>query len=272
MKGEDNRGSFPEGLSGRRGYDPLYLSKLVEEKVTMRSSLEEGQMRRYYRFRPTGFYGGIFTADAVGCNLRCVFCWSFRFAVNTEVGRFYSAREVAKALKEGADRHGFRKVRVSGAEPTIGREHLVELIEELEGSGLLFILETNAILLSNRGYAKELARDNVHVRVSLKGTTPEQFLKLTGADKRGFELQLMGLRNLVKSGASVHASAVVSFSSEEEISQLLRRLGEIHPGLVESFEPELVILYDSVKERLRKTKIIPKVAVMPDGTIIREGT
>lgn len=262
---EEGGGSSEE--RDRRGYDPLYLSRLVEEKAT-RPCLE-GLMRRYYRFRPTRFYGGAFTADAVGCNLRCVFCWSFRYAANPEAGRFYSAREVAKILREGARRYGFRKVRVSGAEPTIGKEHLLELIEELEGSGLLFILETNAILLSDRRYAKELAKDDVHVRVSLKGTNSKQFSKLTGAEDRGFQLQLEGLRNLVESGASVHASAMISFSTEEEITQLLRELGEIRPNLVKDFEPELLILYDSVRERLRKARIIPKIAVMPNGTIVR---
>ncbi len=257
---------MPRGSRVERGYDPLLLSRLVEEKVT-RPSLE-GQLRRYYRFRPSKFYGGIFTADAVGCNLRCIFCWSFRHVANTESGEFYSAREVAKILREGAERHGFSRVRVSGAEPTIGRDHLIELIDELEGSGLLFILETNAILLSDKEYARELARDHVHVRVSLKGTTPEQFSKLTGAKEEGFHYQLTGLRNLVESGASVHASAVISFSKEEEVSQLLEILGRIDPALVRNFEPELVVLYPSVRERLRKARITPKIAVMPDGSLV----
>ncbi len=249
-----------------RGYDPLALSSIVEEKVTKPSL--EGQLRRYYRFRPSRFYGGIFTADAVGCNLRCIFCWSFRHAVNTESGRFYSAREVAKILTDGAKRRGFSKVRVSGAEPTIGRDHLIELIEELEGSGLLFILETNAILLSDKNYARDLTRDHVHVRVSLKGTTPEQFSKLTGAKKEGFYLQLAGLRNLLESGASVHVSAVISFSKEEEISQLIERLRELDPILERGFEPELVVLYPSVRERLRKARITPEIAIMPDGSLV----
>ncbi len=249
-----------------RGYDPLVLSRIVEEKVT-KSSLE-GQLRRYYRFRPSRFYGGIFTADAVGCNLRCIFCWSFRHVVDTESGKFYSAREVAKILMEGANRHGFSKVRVSGAEPTIGRDHLIELIDELEGSDLLFILETNAILLSDRRYAKELARNHVHIRVSLKGTTPEQFSRLTGARREGFYLQLAGLRNLLESGASVHVSAVISFSKDKEISQLLETLREMDPVLVRDFEPELVVLYPSVRERLRKARITPEIAVMPDGSLV----
>ncbi len=249
------------------GYDPVELSRIVETRVT--KSSPDGQLRRYYRFRPSRFYGGIFTADAVGCNLRCLFCWSFRYASNPDAGRFYSPREVAKMMIRGAARRGYRRVRVSGAEPTIGREHLLELIEELEGSGLLFILETNAILLSDKGYAEQLAREHVHVRVSLKGTDPEKFHRLTGASRTGFHLQLAGLQNLVRSGASVHASAIVSFSTEEEVEVLLARLAQIHPSLVRDFEPELVVLYPSVRERLRKAGITPEIALMPDGSLLR---
>ena len=46
-------------------YDPIDVAKKVEEIVV------RGALKKYYRFRPTGFYGGIVTADTVGCNLRC---------------------------------------------------------------------------------------------------------------------------------------------------------------------------------------------------------
>ena len=51
-------------------YDPIELTKKTEELVVKKN------LKKYYRFRPTGFYGGIATADTVGCNLRCNFCWS----------------------------------------------------------------------------------------------------------------------------------------------------------------------------------------------------
>lgn len=248
------------------GYDPLILSTVVEKRVT-RPSLE-GQLRRYYRFRQSRFYGGIYTADAVGCNLRCIFCWSYRYVTNLEAGYFYSPSQVASRLAEGAEKHGVNRVRVSGAEPTIGREHLISLLEEMEESRLLFILETNAILLSDESYARELARKHIHVRVSLKGTSSEIFHRITGAKEEGFILQMKGLENLVDAGASVHASAVISFSSREEVMALVERLREIDPSLAESFEPEIVVLYPGVEERLKKADITPKIAMTPDGKVL----
>lgn len=125
--------------------DPVAYSKAVERMVTKPS--EEGLLRKYYRFRPARFYGGIATADAVGCNLNCAFCWVKEPRLKPwKYGEFYSPREVASKLEEIA-RHGrFSKVRVSGAEPTIGREHLVELINAID-KNRLFILETNGILI-----------------------------------------------------------------------------------------------------------------------------
>ena len=50
-------------------FDPLWLARLTEEKVC------RGLSRKYTDFYCTGVYGGISTAYAVGCCLRCVFCW-----------------------------------------------------------------------------------------------------------------------------------------------------------------------------------------------------
>jgi len=66
-------------------YDPIELSKKIESIVA------NCDFKKYYRFRPTGFYGGIATADTVGCNLRCKFCWSGSSVWNSKnTGEFYS--------------------------------------------------------------------------------------------------------------------------------------------------------------------------------------
>jgi uncharacterized Fe-S cluster-containing radical SAM superfamily protein len=59
------------------GFDPIQRSEEVARLVC------EGDRRRYRRFRPARFFGGIATADCVGCNLRCLFCWSWPEVVPT---------------------------------------------------------------------------------------------------------------------------------------------------------------------------------------------
>jgi len=54
-------------------YDPVQRH-LAIEKLVVRNS-PEGREKKYYRVRPARWYGGIVTADCVGCGLLCKFCW-----------------------------------------------------------------------------------------------------------------------------------------------------------------------------------------------------
>lgn len=234
-------------------YDPIELSREIKNIVV------ENEERKYYRFRSTDFYGGIATADCVGCNLSCHFCWSDRPRRNPkEVGELYSPKEVADKLTSIAEEEGFHQVRISGNEPTIGEEHLVSVLSELEGSGLEFILETNGILLgSTPSYAQKLADfENLYVRVSLKGCTREQFSKLTGAIPKGFELQLQSLRNLVEAGCKCHASIMGDFVDQNQMRSLAKNLRNIDRSLVERLEIEKLKLYPHVKKRLSEQNLL----------------
>jgi uncharacterized Fe-S cluster-containing radical SAM superfamily protein len=225
-----------------------------------------GNLRKYYRFRPARFYGGIATADCVGCFLRCLFCWSWHEVIRPDAcGQFYSPEEVAKNLLGIARKKHFQKVRISGNEPTLAREHLLEVLD-LMPSDLLFILETNGILIGHdESYSKDLARfKNLYVRVSLKGTTEEEFSMLTGCAPEGFRLQLKAIENLYQAGVEIQPAVMVSFSSEEKIEALRRRLGQISPELGD-IEVEELVLYGDVEERLRKANISCSAAYAPEN-------
>ena len=173
-----------------------------------------GDLRKYYRFRPARFYGGIATADCAGCCLRCLFCWSWENVVRPEkAGFFCSPGEVAERLVNVARKKGFHQMRISGNEPTIAREHLLKVLKLIPRANQ-FILETNGILIGyEKTYADDLSRfENLYVRVSLKGTNEEEFSALTGAEPMGFGLQIKGLENLVRAGVRVHPAVMVSFS------------------------------------------------------------
>ncbi|MEM4699875.1 MAG: radical SAM protein [Candidatus Nezhaarchaeales archaeon] len=227
-----------------------------------------GAQRKYYRVARGGrWYGGIATADCVGCQLKCVFCWSNVPRDDpANVGRFYTPEQVFRALDAVASRRGYRQLRVSGNEPTLGREHLLSLLELVEESGrYLFILETNGILIGHDpSYAKELSKfSRVHVRVSLKGAGPEEFSRLTGAVPDGFWLQLRALEALVDHGVPCHPAVMLSFSSRESVEELRSRLRSISPELSEELEEEYVFLYPHVAERLRRAGLKPRVAYSP---------
>jgi len=226
--------------------------------------VSRGDQRKYYRFRPARFYGGIATADCVGCFLRCLFCWSWHEVLLPDAcGQFYSPEQVVKNLASIARKKHYERIRISGNEPTLAREHLLKVLN-LIPSNLLFILETNGILIGHdESYARELSRfKNLYVRVSLKGTTEEEFSRLTGCRPEGFDLQLKAIENLYRAGVEVQPAAMVSFSSTENVDLLRKRLGQIIPRLGD-IEVEEVALYGDVEERLRRANLIYGAAYQP---------
>lgn len=245
-------------------YDPAVRHEAVERLVVRGSPT--GEERKYWRFRSGRWYGGIVTADAVGCGLVCKYCWvSDRILRSTKVGEFYSPRTVAERLAEMARRRGLEQLRVSGGEPTIGKQHLLQLLENLKEQHLLFILETNGILLGNDPrYAEELATYSfLHARVSLKGCNEEEFSMLTDAKPEGFGLQLRALENLMDAGVSCHPAVMRSFSKEESVQRLKERLEAISVRLLRDLEFEELILYPNVKRKIEKHRLTYYSASMP---------
>lgn len=248
-------------------YDPVERHLSLERLL---SKPTDGVVtRKYWRFRPDRWYGGVATADCVGCGLVCKFCW-----VKTDVlynpvgaGSFYTPRDVALRLKSIASSRGYRQARVSGGEPTISGRHLIQLLRDLETlQPLNFILETNGILIGHsRAYARELSGFSLlHVRVSLKGCTESDFENLTGASSSGFKLQLEALRNLVDEGISCHPAVMRSFSSRESFQHLVERLSSIDTRLANQLEIEEVIMYPRVARKMNRLGLRPDVSHEPN--------
>lgn len=241
---------------------------LAIEKIVVRKG-PEGFEKKYYRFRPARWYDGISSADCVGCGLLCKFCWVSDkvIAKPLSIGEFYSGSAVACKLLSIARRYGYNQLRITGGEPTIGFEHLIDVLEVLKSQDIFFILETNGVLLGyDESYSKLLSKYRfIHVRVSLKGCSEAEFSMLTDASPEGFKLQLRSLENLINAGVNCHPAAMVSFSSLESIKTLLSRLSEIDRKLAEEFEVEELILYPHVKTRLMKEKLRYRTAYFPDS-------
>ncbi|MEM4041027.1 MAG: radical SAM protein, partial [Ignisphaera sp.] len=153
------------------GYNPIELTEIVKKHVTQtRNNIEE---RKYYRFRGGRWYGGIATGDVVGCNLRCRFCWGWRYTHSVDKGYFMSPEEVFMKLIDIALDRGYRYIRLSGGEPTISIDHMIYLLNRVEETKLIFIVETNGIMIGyDEQIAKKLANySRIIVRISFKGTT-----------------------------------------------------------------------------------------------------
>ena len=238
------------------GYDPVALAAATEKVVVA------GNRRKYVQLgRPLRFYGGTSSATEVGCNLRCKFCFSDKPVWKPgKTGRFYTPQEVFDGLTRSARKHGHKIISASASEGTLGRQHLFDLLDLVEESEFVYVLETNGMTLgADRSFAEELAKyQKLHVRVSIKGTNADEFHELTGAKASSYELPFRALEHLMEAGVSCNASVTISFSDNEGIGDVKRRLCEIRPGLLKSLELENITLFPKVAERLREEGLVPR--------------
>jgi len=237
---------------GFEPFDPVELAKETEKIVC------RGNERKYTAFYATGVYQGIGTGYTTGCCLRCVFCWvDWSRDFPERYGEFYSPEEAFERLSEASRSYGTTRLRISGAEPTLGKQHLLALLEHVENSEFdLFILETNGIIFGfDRDYVRRVSKfKKPHIRVSLKAGTPEAFARKTGAVPESFELPFKAVKNLLDFDVSFHVAGMLDdprIVEPQERVELALKLAEIDPKLVVNFEGEVVDSYDSTLARLK---------------------
>jgi uncharacterized Fe-S cluster-containing radical SAM superfamily protein len=238
-------------------FDPVKRAEEVERLVT------RGFSRKYYRFRSARYYGGIATADQVGCCFLCAYCWNYGRNLNPEKSHvgYYTPEEVANRLLGIIRRKGFNKVRLTGAEPVLGQasfEHLRQVLERVTQAHpfLDFVLETNGLVL---GRYPELAADlskyrRLQVRVSLKGWDEQSFERISGAEGRFFELPLKGLRHLLQNGVATWPAVMYETFGSEGIDRISRKLRE-HEIRSEELEVEYLEPYDFVVKNLKQRSV-----------------
>lgn len=250
-------------------FNPLELAKDTEKIVTKRGP--DGLERKYTDFYSVPVYRGIATGYAAGCCLRCAYCWSnWSRDFPERFGRFYSPKEAARRLFKAAE-DGIlysdywrrlipkvNKLRLSGCEPTIGKEHLISVLKHVDDSKYpLFILETNGILFgADRKYVKRVAEfaSKLYVRVSFKAATPESFTERTGAVGEYYELPFKALKCLLDERIFARAAAMSDpkIMPKEERKILIERLSEIDPRYGGGeLEEETIDAYDISMKRLK---------------------
>jgi len=232
-------------------FDPFERASKIE-KIVM-----DGRRRKYYRFRYSRHYGGIVTADAVGCNILCAYCWNYSRNQNPEkFGTYYSPEDVAVKLLKIARKKGVDLFRVSGAESVLGRRSMEHLVEVVKGVNSPFVLETNGLLF---GWMPELADMlkglEISVRVAVKGWDENSFERITGATGRAFRYQLVALEELSKRGIKVWPAIMLDVFGEEGTRRIRDLLAEI--GL--EVETEELNRYPFVMENLKKRGVEVKI-------------
>jgi uncharacterized Fe-S cluster-containing radical SAM superfamily protein len=241
-------------LSAAIPFDALQRSKETELLVM------SGVKRLYSKFRAAPYYGGIATADAVGCSFLCAYCWNYgRNEDPARFGKFASPENVAHKLLEIAHRRSLNFYRVTGSEPILGEasfHHLISVIELILNAEprAKFVLETNGLMLGYRqAFVRRLCFPRVLVRIAVKGVNPESFEKITGARKEFFRYPLLALKALEQTGVRAWPALMEDLFSKSEIGELQKTLRE--QGIDSELELESLESYPFVLENLRRRAI-----------------
>ena len=229
-------------------FDPVERAEEAE-RIVMKND-----RRKYYRFRASRHYGGIVTADAVGCCFLCAYCWNYRRNLEPERhGRFYSSEEVKKKLKDIADKKGLSLFRISGAEPILGHrsfEHLLRLLDIGK-----FVIETNGLIL---GYYPELidklVGKDVYVRISIKGWDEKSFERISGARAEYFIYPIRALKELIDAGINAWPAIMLDVFKREGIVKLNEVLER--KGITTRLEPEYLEAYPFVIKNMRERGLL----------------
>ncbi len=239
-------------------FDPVERAREVESVVML------GDKRKYYRLRFSRYYGGIVTADAVGCCFLCAYCWNYNRNLNYKncKGFYLSPSEVARKLVEIAKKRACSRFRISGCEPILGEKstrHLVEVIRKVRSfiKPCEFVVETNGLML---GYEEKLAehlrevKDVILVRISIKGYDERSFELISGAKREYFRYPFLALKKLLSLGIAAWPAVMYETfgaSGIEKVNRILKEMG-IRP---EELEVEYLELYSFVKRNLKKRGI-----------------
>ncbi|NIM59566.1 MAG: 4Fe-4S cluster-binding domain-containing protein [Candidatus Aminicenantes bacterium] len=216
--------------------------------------------RLYYRFRAAPYYGGIATADAIGCSFLCAYCWNYFRNLNpARFDKFYSSQQVAENLLRIARKRSFHLFRITGSEPLLGEaslEHLRGVLKIIfqEEPRSVFILETNGFFLGCRkDLVKKLIFKNLWIRISLKGVNEESFELISGAKKEFFRYPLVALKELEKEGMKAWPAVMRDLFSDEDIGRLEKVLEDYGIGV--QLEQEVLEEYPFVTENMKRRNV-----------------
>ena len=225
-------------------FDPMERAKETEALV-----MKDGK-RKYYRFRASRHYGGIVTADAVGCPFLCAYCWNYgRNESPARFGEFCSSGDVVEKLTSVARRKTISLFRVSGAEPVLGTASFDHLLKVVTAGR--FIIETNGLVLGARpDLAERLGGLNVAVRISIKGWDGPSFERISGARREFFRYPLIALKTLTGAGVDAWTAVMGDLFGTEGTKRLAARMDEM--GIRTRIETEYLERYPYVVLNLRQ--------------------
>lgn len=161
------------------------------------------------------------------CNERCIHCYgAFGLSNREKLKDELTVEEQLEVIKEAKDL-GFRTVQFIGGEPFIKASVTMQLIDYAKSLGFKWIqLYTNGTMIT-KDVAREIAKKNVEVKISLYGHSPEVHDGITRSPG-SFERTMRGIKLLQSHGMDVRVGVPIMRQNQEaldEIERFLKRSG-----------------------------------------------
>lgn len=179
---------------------------------------------------------------AHGCILRCPTCQNWEITYSSR-GNPLSPREAAEIMTSTRRLYGVDRMAISGGEPTLNREWLIEYFRQLRrlnpDEKARIHLDTNAVLLTE-DYIDELVEAGMtDIGIDVKGCYLETFMRITGIQdpelaRKLHETEWRALKYaLDRYGEELFIGVGIpyneAFLSHEELAEIGERIASLDP-------------------------------------------
>ena len=206
-------------------------------------------------------YSKVFTIQVSGCDFDCNYCYVPKQinVANPELGRYFSVKEIISFFLSAKQKskEPMNVIRISGGNPTIVPEIIVDVYNEIKNQNLdvyLWIdsnLSTVKYLEALKDNLKDIFNQkNVGVVGCFKGICKEDFSLLTGAEPEYYQRQFETAKWFLQHRTDFYVylpALVYKNNIEEKLSIFVEKLKELDKNLPLRVEVLEIIDYPGAK-------------------------
>jgi len=226
-------------------------------------------------------YNKIFTIQIAGCDFDCNYCYvpSQINVANPKFGRYFSAKEMIDSFLSAKkkSKEAMKVVRISGGNPTIVPEIIIDVFGEMENRGMddyLWIdtnLSTDRYLKDLKGLGKVLKSKNVGVVGCFKGTCKEDFTIITGAEPGSYDRQFRTAKWFLNQSTDFYVylpALVYDDKVKEKLEGFIKKLRELHRNLPLRTEMLEILDYPGAKMNFERAARLGRPLPKTDQRIV----
>lgn len=227
-------------------------------------------------------FSKVFTVQLAGCDYDCNYCYVPKElnAANPKLGKYFSAGEIINhflAAKENS-KEPMNVVRISGGNPTLAPEIIVDIYNEIKNRGLNVYLWIDSNLstpkyLENLGSEIKdiLKQRNVGVAGCFKGVSENDFAVITGAAPEYYEEQFKTAKWFLDCGDDFYVylpALVYENNIEEKLKIFIERLRKLNKNLPLRVEVLEIIDFPWAKLNMERAEKLGRALPKTDQRIV----